>query len=415
MSRKELNQIEIFEKLKVKAMKQKEAAKLLNLTERQTREKLRSFRILGPPSLIHKLRGKPSNNQLDPELLKTALELVTEKYSDFGPTFAAEKLTKLHGIVINHETLRKKMAKAGLWEVKEQKVKHREWRERKECLGELVQLDGSNHDWFEGRAKRCDLLAFIDDATSNILHLEFSPESTFGVMRSTNKYIKKHDLPHELYVDRGKVFKVNLNNPNNERLTQYGRAMGELNVGITYARSPQAKGRVERLFGTLQDRLVKELRLRSISAIEEANKFIEDEYLLDHNLRYSVLAKSNTNLHRSAENCNLDDALCIKEKRFLNNDFTLRYKNQWFQLEKKQKTILFPKDEVVVITHLDGGVEFAVRDTKLFYHQIDKPAVKEKAKADILENRKPWVPPVDHPWRSFDIKKKIKPEVSTLV
>lgn len=243
MSRKELDQVGIFERLKVKSMKQKEAAVVLGLSERQIREKLRLFRTLGPPSLIHRLRGKPSNNQLDPELGEKALRLVTDKYSDFGPTFAAEKLFEIDGVKINHETLRKKMVVAGLWQPKKQKIKHRQWRERKECLGELIQLDGSDHDWFEERAPRCDLLAFIDDATGNVLHLEFAAESTLGVMRSTKHYLDKHGRPVGLYTDRGGVYRVNQNNPEHDKLTQFERALGELDIEPIHARSPQAKGR----------------------------------------------------------------------------------------------------------------------------------------------------------------------------
>lgn len=414
MSQKEVEQINVFERLQRKEMKQKEAAKMLRLSVRQIRRKLKEFCRIGPRSLIHKLRDAPSNNQFDPELGEKALGLITEKYADFGPTFAAEKLLEIHGIRINRETLRKKMIVAKLWQPKQKKVTHRQWRERKECLGELVQLDGSDHDWFEGRAPKCDLLAFIDDATSNTLQLEFAAESTRGVMGATKHYIEKHGLPHELYADRGKVYKVNLGNEDNSRLTQYGRAMEEFDVGLTHARSPQAKGRVERLFGTLQDRLVKEMRLRDISTIEEANRFIEEEYLPKHNQKYAVAPRSSTNLHRSAKNYDLDDILCIKEERILTSDFTLRYKNQWFQLEKSQKTLIFPKDRITVITHLTGEVRLMIRDTKIFFHQIGKPAIKEKIKTNIQEARKPWVPPVDHPWREYDNIKKQKADISTL-
>ncbi len=413
MSGKEVNQIGIFEKLRNKEMKQKEAAKILGLSDRQIRRKLKRFRRLGPESLIHGLRDKPSNNLLDPKLLEKALSLVKKKYPDFGPTFASDKLSEIDNIVIHPETLRIKMAGKGLWRIKGRKTSHREWRERKECFGELVQSDGSNHPWFEDRGSRCDLLAFIDDATSKVIHLEFAPESTFGYMRATKKYIEQHGLPHKLYVDRGKVFKVNLNNPDNERLTQYGRAMEELGVGITYARSPQAKGRVERLFSTLQDRLVKELRLRDISTIEEANKFLQEEYLDDHNRRFSVAPKSDTNLHRSFEGYDLDDIFVIKEERILTSDFTVRYGNKWFQFEKKQTTILFPGDRITVVTKLDGKTEFMIRSIKLCFHEIDKLVKVVKLKPRLKEG-KPWVPPADHPWRKFNIKGKQKEDISTL-
>ena len=414
MSQKEINQISVFERLSNRKIKHKEAAMILGLSTRQTKRKLKVFRHLGPKGLIHLSRGRPSNNQFDPEAREQALLLVENKYPDFGPTFASEKLEENHQLIINRETLRQIMILAGLWQAKKRKPTHRQWRERKECFGELVQLDGSDHDWFEGRAPRCTLLAFIDDATSRITHLEFAGETTIGVMGATKRYINKHSIPHELYVDRGKVFKVNLNNEEEDKITQYRRAVEELGSGLTYARSPQAKGRVERLFGTLQDRLVKELRLRGISTIKEADEFIENEYLPKHNEKYSVEPKSNTNLHREAHGYDLDEILCIKETRVLTSDFTLRYKNEWYQLEKKQKTLIFPKNEITIKTHLDGRITLSIRKTPLFFHEIDKP-IKEKQVQIIkqLVEKKPWVPPVDHPWREQNIFKKA--ELSTLL
>lgn len=416
MSQKEINQISVFERLNNREIKHKEAAMILGLTTRQTKRKLKAFRHLGPKALIHRSRGKPSNNQLDPEVIGKAIVLIENKYPDFGPTFAAEKLEEDDHLIINHETLRLAMIEAGLWQPKKKKPTHRQWRERKECFGQLIQLDGSDHDWFEGRGRtpRCTLLAFIDDATSRIVHLEFAGETTIGVMGATKRYIKKHGIPHELYVDRGKVFKVNLSNEEGDKITQYRRAIEELGSGLAYARSPEAKGRVERLFGTLQDRLVKELRLRNISTINKANEFIEKEYLPKHNDKYSVAPKSNTNLHRKVGGYDLDEILCIKEKRILASDFTLRHKNKWYQLEKKQKTLLFPKNEITIKTYLDGRVDLSIRETTLFFHEIDKPIRKELIKSiKQAVKRKPWKPPVDHPWRTQNIFKKA--ELSTLL
>src|SRR3990167_8808636 len=183
MSKKEISQIKVFEKLSAKEIKQHEASMILNLSTRQIRKKLKLFRRFGPRGLIHGLRGKPSNNQLDKALVDNALSLISRRYPDFGPTMAAEKLYEYHRISINRESLRDRMITAGLWHPKTQKIKHRNWRERKDCFGELVQLDGSDHAWFEDRAPVCTLLAFIDDATGRIIHLEFAPETTMGVMK----------------------------------------------------------------------------------------------------------------------------------------------------------------------------------------------------------------------------------------
>lgn len=402
MSKKEVNQIGVFEKLSNKEMKQKEAGMILGLSTRQIKRKLKLFRQLGAPALIHGSRGKPSNNQFDPQIKQRAIFLVENKYPDFCPTFASEKLEEIHKLIINRETLRLAMIAAGLWQPRKKKPTHREWRERKDCFGELVQLDGSEHDWFEGRAPRCTLLAFIDDATGKINHLEFAGETTFGVMGATKKYILKHGLPYEFYVDRGKVFKVNLNNEEEDKITQYRRAVEELGGKLTYARSPQAKGRVERLFGTLQDRLVKELRLRGISAIEEANGFIEKEYLLRHNDKFAVEPKSNTDLHRELKGYDLDEIFCLKEIRVLTSDFTLRHKNIWYQLEQKQKTIISPKNEITIKTHLDGRIRLSIRKIKLCFHEIAKPVKKEQSVKPAAE-RKTWKPAVDHPWRNYKV------------
>lgn len=429
MSAKETNQISVFEKLKDREIKQKEAGKMLNLSTRQIRNKLKEFRRLGAAALIHGSRGRPSNNQLDPVTRENAVCLIENKYPDFGPTLAAEKLQENHNLAINRETLRKIMIFAGLWQANKRKPTHRQWRERKECFGELIQLDGSDHDWFEGRAPNCTLLAFIDDATSRIMHLEFADETTLEVMRATKKYVQKHGLPHEFYVDRGKVFKVNLGNEEEDKITQYRRAIEELDSKLAYARSPQAKGRIERLFGTLQDRLVKELRLRGVSTIEKANEFVEKEYLPRHNEKYSIEPKSNTDLHKEAKGYDLDEILCLKETRILTADFTLRHNNRWYQLERKQKTLIFPRNEITVKTRLDGRISLSIRETNLFFHGIDKPIKTEMTqlvkqtveRKPCLAGRQAWKPPVDHPWRTknrfekAEVSTLLKAEVSTLV
>lgn len=405
MSKKEINQIGIFEKLSDKEIKQKEAGMILGLSTRQIKRKLKAFRRLGAPALIHGSRGKPSNNQFDSQIKQRAIFLIENKYPDFCPTFASEKLEEIHKLVINRETLRLAMISAGLWQSRKRKPTHREWRERKECFGELIQLDGSDHDWFEGRAPRCTLLAFIDDATGKINHLEFAAETTFGVMGAAKAYIQRHGLPYEFYVDRGKVFKVNLGNEEEDKVTQYRRAIEELEGKLTYARSPQAKGRVERLFGTLQDRLIKELRLRGISTIEEANKFIEKEYLPKHNAKFAVEPKSNTNLHRELKEYDLDEIFCLRETRILTSDFTLRHKNIWYQLEKKQKTLVFPKNEITIKTHLDGRIRLSIRKTKLSFHEIAKPVSREQPIKQTVETveKQIWKPAVDHPWRNCKV------------
>jgi len=416
MSRAELEQVGIFERLVKRELKQKEGAKLLDLSIRQVKRKVKEYRKTGAVSLIHGNRGRPSNRATDKETSDHAIALIKEKYSDFGPTLASEMLDENHSIVINHETLRKLMIKEGIRKVKTKKVvvKHF-WRERKECFGEMVQLDGSPHDWFEGRNDMydmCTLIAFIDDATSNILWLEFAEsESTESLMKSTRSYIEESGRPASFYVDRGVVYKVNQNNPDNDKITQYGRAMNELHIKLIHARSPEAKGRVENLFGTLQDRLVKELRLANISTIEEANKFVREIYMPKHNAKFAVKPRSEIDLHRPVGSYDLDNIFCLKEDRKVNNDFTISYKNRFIQLEGKQKTIVRPKNMVTICEHLDGTIEIYLRKTKLNFKELPKRPEKQNmvAKITILKERKLWTPPVNHPWRTYQ-----KRDISTV-
>lgn len=405
MSGKEINQTTVFEQLNKKGVKQKYATKMLTLSIRQIQRKIKIYRRDGPKSLIHKLRGKISNHHLDEKLKIKALALVKKKYPDFGPTLASEKLEEYDSIVIYPATLRQVMIKGDMWKSKTRKARHREWRPRKECLGEMVQFDGSPHDWFESRAPKCTLLAFIDDATSCVMSARFAEqETTLASMKLTKDYLKTYGRPIEIYADRGKVVKVNQNNPDDEFKTQYRRAVeDELGIQVSFALSPQAKGRIERLFKTLQDRLIKEMRLRNISSMKQANEFLKT-YLPIHNARFSVAAKEKTDLHRKIRGYNLDDILCIKKQRILKNDFTIRYNNQWYQLQRKQPTLIFPKNIITVSEHLDKRITLSIRKVKLSFSKIfeqSRSVLKVKSQSKKI-NKKPWIPAVDHPWRKYN-------------
>lgn len=408
MSQKELDRVAVFEQLKSKTIKQREAAKMLNLSIRQIKRKLKAYRISGAVSLVHHARGKPGNHTVAEELKLRAINLVSEKYPDFKPSFASEKLQENHDLVINHETLRLLMISHGLWIAGKRKVTHRAWRERKACLGELIQLDGSPHAWFEDRGEKCTLLAFIDDATSQIMHLEFIyEEATIPVMQATKRYLERHGRPVELYVDRGKVFKVNQHNLNNDKVTQYGRAVDELGIKLSFARSPEAKGRVERLFETLQDRLVKELRLANIPTITEANIFLQGSYIAKHNQKFAVAPREPTNLHQPIKGYDLDEILSVKEERVVNSDFTIQYHNRWFQLGANQPTLLFPKNSIVVSQFLDNTINLSIRKMKLQFTEISKPVRKP---VPILAKHvvtTPWRPAPNHPWRQNQNQPKV--------
>lgn len=399
MSKQESKQLLIFEKLKRKEITQAIAAQILDLSERWVRTKFRRYTTDGPEGLLHKGRGRPSNKRWSKEQEDQAIELLHGPFKGFGPTFAAEKLAELHSITVSHETLRKSMIRNGLWFIKSPQSKHRRWRERKICRGIMVQLDGSPHDWFEGRAPKCTLLVFIDDATSEILWAEFAvSESTEALFQATKNYMTKHGIPASFYVDYGGVFSVNTNNPDREKKTQYERAIQELGARVIHASSPQAKGRVERANRTLQDRLVKELRLQKISTMKTANAFVQSGYLDKHNSQFAVLAAEPADAHRSIDGINLSSIFCLKNKRVLQNDFTIAYRKRIFQIEQHQKTILRPKDKIVVREHLDGSISLAIRSVLLNSTEIGKRPPKQlpvKVVRALVHHK----PSPEHPWR----------------
>jgi hypothetical protein len=254
--------------------------------------------------------------------------------------------------------------------------------------GMMVQCDGSPHDWFEGRAGACTLLVFIDDATSEILWLEFAPsESTHALMQATKNYIEKWGIPLTFYTDHGSVFHVNLNNQENYKKTQWERVADQLGIGVIHAHSPQAKGRVERCNLTMQDRLTKEMRLAGISSIEDANKFLrESNFIERHNAKYAVQPMQKGDAHRDHTAYNLADMFTIQETRILGQDFTITYEKRIFQLHKQQKTIIRPKDVITVKTSLTGIVSLAIRKTELSFHEI-----KSRPTKTILTEHKPYI------------------------
>lgn len=399
MSQKELSQIPIFSELKRGTITQQDAAQTLRLSVRQVRRKLRVYRTAGPKSLVHRLRGRPGNHRFSPETNDCAVRLVQQHYPDFGPTFAAEKLAENHAVHIHHETLRLLLIKRGLWRVHGGPITAHVWRERKDCRGEMVQADGSLHRWFEDRAPATTLLAFIDDATSALLWLEFvTGESTAALMTATWHYLAHAGRPVSLYVDRGGVFRVNIHNEEQDKRTQYARALHELDIALIHARSPQAKGRVERVFGTLQDRLVKELRLAGISTIPEANRFIRDVYLPTHNAKFSVTPKRPADLHRSLKGYDLSRIFCVREERTVRNDFTIQYQRRLFQIDPRQPTLLRPGNVVTVSEGLDGAIAVGIRRVALRFHEIAERPLRP-ARERVSAPRVPWTPPADHPWR----------------
>ena len=386
MSRKEREQLTVFKKIEDGEITQTTAAQMLNISDRWVRKKLQRYRTQGDIGLIHQGRGRPSPRRWNNVDRTLTIELLKSEWQGFGPTFVAEKLKDLKGITVSAETVRKVMINEGLWIPGKKRSKHRMWRERKAILGILIQLDGSPHDWFEGRAPKCTLLVFIDDATSKILWLEFVESESFqGVAFAVKKYIEKFGRPVSFYVDFGSVFSVNLNNPERDKKTHFERIMRALGIGISHARSPQAKGRVERANKTLQDRLVKEMRLAGISSIGAANEFVQKGSFMDsHNAKFAVPPATVGDAHRSTDGYNLYDIFCSQEERVITNDFTIQYKRKLLQLEREQPTIIRPKNHVIVCQHLDGKVSIGFRGHRLNFKEIGMRKIGKLSPVDYV-------------------------------
>lgn len=408
MSKKELNRVPVIESVISGSFSQVEAACRLNLTDRQIRRIVSSYRLNGPSALVHRLRGRPGNHRYPSDIADKAIFLIKEKYPDFGPTLAAEKLLEIDKLKIDHNLLRQKMITADLWTVKIRKAKHREWRERKEHFGELVQFDGSHHDWFEGRREKCVLLASRDDANNFVSARFYQFEGTMPVFDFWSRYIKCLGKPKAIYLDRHSTYKVNHKIALDEKaLTQFGRACEELGTELINARSPEAKGRIENLFGTLQDRLVKELRLEGISTIEEANAFLETGFLPEFNLRFAKQAKKKVNFHQPlTTKDNLLKSFSVKSERLVNNDFTIRFKSKWYQLEATQPKLVLKKSKVIMEERLSGQLVVEQQGYILNYKQVSKDQIKQTNSLKLLaltsnpnNENKVRIPAANHPWR----------------
>ncbi|MGD8863733.1 MAG: ISNCY family transposase [Myxococcales bacterium] len=337
MSSREVDRLQVLVRVAEKRLTQREAARVLGLTERQVRRLVRAHRQEGARGLVSRKRGRQSNHRLPDELRELALELLREHYSDFGPTFAREKLTEVHGLSVSTSTLRTWMIDAGLWVPRSQRRRSvHQPRARRECYGELIQVDGSDHRWFEDRGPPCTLLVFIDDATGKLMELRFcESESTFSYFEAAQAYLKRHGKPVAFYSDKASVFRVNAKQAKGGvGHTQFGRAMAELNIDTMCANTQQAKGRVERANSTLQDRLVKELRLAGISVVAEANEFVPG-FMEDFNRRFGRPALNPHDAHRPLRD---DEALpsifTWQETRKVSRSLTLHYKRVMYILDK---------------------------------------------------------------------------------
>jgi hypothetical protein len=415
MSEKELQRTSVLMKLQSKALTQEQAADILGITPRQIRRLYQRFKKYGAKGMISRKRGRPSNHQLPLGVKEYALALIRDKYPDFGPTLAREKLVEIHHMEISVWTVRQLMIAEGLWVDK--KVKKRriyQLRERRCLEGELMQIDGSPHDWFEGRGPKCSLLLSVDDATGKIMAGHFAPtETLWGYYDLMRVYIEKQGRPRASYNDKHGVFRVNRPEAlRGDGLTQFGRAMRELDIEVLFANSPQAKGRIERSNRTLQDRLVKELRLNKISTIEEANAFLPT-FIEDYNRRFAVVPKDPNNAHRPLHlEHNLDLIFTIREFRHLSKNLTFQYKNTIYQIQTERETYALRKARVTVHEKKDGSIVVLYKGKPLditAYSSQEKQGevVDSKNLNEIMDNlqnkqeqlHRKHKPARNHPWK----------------
>ncbi len=402
LSLKELKRLKVIQDVINKRITQVSAAAIIGLSERQIGRLTKAVRKEGDRGIVHKSRGKTSNRKTAEETRDNVLRLYREKYHDFGPTLASEKLKEEDGIRISEETLRNWLIKEGIWKSKRKRKPHRQWRERKECFGEMVQMDGSHHDWLEGRGPKLVLMAYIDDATSRVFARFYDYEGTMPAMDSFRLYVEENGLPQSLYADKHSTYKSQRKLTIEEELegieeplSQFERALDELGVEMIHAHSPQAKGRIERLFSTFQDRVIKEMRLKGIKTKEEANEFLKS-YLPEYNRRFSRHPANETDVHiRPPEELNLNNYLCIKTERTLRKDNTISHESKLYQIGKRVNT-----SKVLVEEHIDGTLRITNKGLLLRYKEIKERPKKEERKK-TLKPRKRYIPPKDHPWRRY--------------
>lgn len=394
MSTKERQRLQVIGHLMHGKTTVAEAAAALGVTERQMYRILLRYREGGDGGLIHRLRGHSSNRGYTEEIRSEVLHLYQEAYADYGPTLFAEMLAQHHELQIDSDTLRRWLKQRGLWMGLRAARKHRQRRERRDAIGSLVQFDGSSHDWLEGRGRVCCLLVAIDDASGRVFMRFATSENGSEVLAMLRAYVERYGIPREFYVDFGSVYYARRN-----RLTDVARALSRLGVSIIYARSPQAKGRVERSNRTHQDRLIKALRRQGICSIDAANQFLESSYLHEHNARFAR-ADHLRDVHRSAEGLDLDNIFCFESLRSVNYDYTITLEARYIQLLPSNAPMPPPRQKVTVRRWLDDSLHISWHDHELqFRHLNAKPTPKPRA----------YLPaPHSHPWRDKILGNKKK-------
>jgi hypothetical protein len=407
MSGKERKRMTVMAGVKGRELTLVQAAKLMAVGYRQSKRIWKRYQAGGDAGLVHRLRGKASARRKPPELRVRSLALYAEeRYADFGPTLMAEQLAKA-GLVVDHETLRRWRLAEGTHPLRRRKQQHRQWRERKPSFGAMVQLDGSHHDWFEGRGPRCVLMVMVDDATNRMRGRFFAEETTRASYDVLEGWVRKHGLPASLYVDRDSIYRCEGVASVAEQLagkapqTQFGRAMEQLGVELILANSPQAKGRVERMNGTLQDRLVKEMRLAGINDMESANRFLDGKYLRAFNRQFARAAASPVDVHGAVPR-NLNEVLSWEAERVVTGDWTVACAGKRYQLDRQHEALSLVRRKVIVRTLRNGQVQLVYRGRQLKWRFVPAGAVRRLRpvkKRMAAKTKTAKAPAASHPWR----------------
>ena len=418
MSQEEAKRAQILEHMTAGKISQTEAARRIGVTVRQVHRLDKRYRAFGLAGLISKKRGRVPNNRIEPAVLARAMALIGTHYADFGPTLACEKLAEQHAIALSVETVRRQMIAAGYWKPKKgSTISVHPMRCRRACFGEMIQIDGSPHDWFEGRGAPCTLLVFIDDASSKLMQLRFMPtETTLGYMRVLHDHIVAHGVPVALYSDKHSIFRINARDADVDAETQFSRAARELGIESIHAHSPQAKGRVERANQTLQDRLVKELRLAGINDRDSANTWLaQGHYIADHNRRFAVMPKEVTDAHQCYAGTpeSLARTLSVQVTKTLSKNLSCQHENQLLQVVTTGTGQALRGAKVTLHEHFDGRKELYLKQRKLNYTVLDKP-LRQSSVADgktvnarvdqaVTRRNTGHKPASDHPWRKMPV------------
>src|SRR5215470_6314151 len=416
MSQEELRRVEVLARVRSNQRRVVDASRLMRVSYRQAKRLWKRYREEGPAGLKHRGAGRASNRAYPPKFRQRVLDLVREKYGGavgerFGPTLAAEHLGAEDGLPVNAETLRLWMLEAGLWSRERKRRKHRRRRERKEHFGELVQMDGSFHDWLEGRGPEGCLIDMADDATNTTFAQLGEQETIWAVADALRAWIEQYGVPLALYVDWKNLYKRPATPREllrgEEPITQFGRMCAKLGIAVIAASSAQAKGRIERIHGTHQDRLVKKLRRKGIISHEAANVYLWNEYLPEHNRRFARVAARPEDYHRRAPRAaQLDGIFRLESERVVSQDWVVRYENRYFQLQPQSHRHAPARSKVLVCEGRHGSIAIEYPGQGRRWEEIPAPAKppgaveSERQRGRLAAARRKWVPPADHPWRT---------------